>query len=62
MGWYIIPEIFFIEHESEKWWLFHIKFLVAFPFILKVYFIRILKDTALLLMVVSNFQHLCVCE
>lgn len=47
MGWYILPEIFFIEHESEKWWLFHIMFLVAFPFILKVYFIRILKDTAL---------------
>jgi len=62
MGWYIIPEMFFIEHESEKWWLFHIKFIVAFASNLKVYFIRILKDTALPLMVASKYQHLCICQ
>jgi hypothetical protein len=40
MGQYIVPEMFFIEQEIEKWWLFHIKFSVAFPSILKVYFYR----------------------
>jgi hypothetical protein len=34
-----------MEHESEEWWLFHIKFIVAFPSILKVYFIRLLSSS-----------------
>jgi hypothetical protein len=58
MGWYIIPEMFFMENESEEWWLFCIKFIVSFASILQ----GLLYQTALFLVVAPKYQHPCVYE